>query len=515
MIPGSGLRLTPLLLGLLLAAVLTASVGAQAVPVGPVSPVGPDGPVPTTGPSPTDQPELAAALSAVTGGPTSPSPLPEGDEVSLALRDLWLARGELTDPERRVSRGLLARPTAAAAHSAFRYPTGVVPQQRCNEQICVTHVDSSRHAATEQWAEQTLRMVETSWRRIVDTLGYRAPPPDGESGGDQRFDVYLADLSAQGYYGFCAPDAMLPGQRARATSYCVLDNDMAGFGSAPLSSLAATAAHELFHAVQYNYDVAEDRWFMEASATWVEEQVFDDVDDNRQFLTVGQLGDPLTPLDSTRAMYGNWIFVQWLSQRYGAPAVRQVWERLDASVGAPDAWSLQGVRRLVTARGGSWPAFYAGFARANHLPARHYAEGSAYRAASPHDRVRLRARPRTRTVGLAHLSSRTIQATWRRGTARRKVAVVRVESSRRAQTRVQVLVVRPDGRATSRTVRLGKKGRGQVRVADAARIRRLVVLISHTGTNYRRCGRNSGWACGGQPPGDLEATVKLRLSPRR
>jgi hypothetical protein len=37
--------------------------------------------------------------------------------------------------------------------------------------------------------------------------------------------------------------------------------------------LKVTAAHEFFHAVQFAYDIGEDGWLMESTATWMEEHV--------------------------------------------------------------------------------------------------------------------------------------------------------------------------------------------------------------------------------------------------
>src|SRR5690606_7322216 len=108
---------------------------------------------------------------------------------------------------------------------------------------------------------RTLGTVEDAWTRQVDEMGFRPPPGDGTAGGDARFDVYLANVSAQGFYGYCVPEEKVPGQPGRAQSYCVLDNDMAGFSRTPLASLAVTAAHEFFHAIQFNIDVREDQWW--------------------------------------------------------------------------------------------------------------------------------------------------------------------------------------------------------------------------------------------------------------
>ena len=111
-------------------------------------------------------------------------------------------------------------------------------------------------------------------------------------------DVYLANLGPLGLYGYCAPEDGLAGQLNRYTAYCVLDDDYTGFPLGPFPSLQVTAAHEFFHAIQFNYDTFEDRWLMEATATWMEERYADAVDDNRQYIKYGQTRKPGIPLDT-------------------------------------------------------------------------------------------------------------------------------------------------------------------------------------------------------------------------
>ena len=44
-------------------------------------------------------------------------------------------------------------------------------------------------------------------------------------------------------------------------------------GTDPMVALRATAAHELFHLVQFAYDVREDPWLVEGTATWMDRVV--------------------------------------------------------------------------------------------------------------------------------------------------------------------------------------------------------------------------------------------------
>ena len=169
--------------------------------------------------------------------------------------------------------------------------------------------------------------------------GYRPPVSDRGRGGNDKFDVYLAQIGDEGLYGYCAPERKKPGFDWVADGYCVLDNDYRREFPLrrPMDSAEVTAAHEFFHAIQFGYDYGEDVWLLEATATWMEERVFDDVNDNRQYLPAGQLVDPLTPLDyftsGESQAYGNWVFFEFLSKSFGNGVVKQIWNKAAASEG--------------------------------------------------------------------------------------------------------------------------------------------------------------------------------------
>ena len=78
---------------------------------------------------------------------------------------------------------------------------------------------------------------------------------------------------------------------------------------------------------------------METTATWMEERVFDAVDDNRRYLRLGQLGFPKRPVDIFEdfggAQYGNWVFFEYLSHRFGnayvSAALAYAWHQASTS----------------------------------------------------------------------------------------------------------------------------------------------------------------------------------------
>jgi hypothetical protein len=323
---------------------------------------------------------------------------PEAVDMTMALRDLALYHDALDPAEEAEARRYLKRPSDGDQADLDGYPDPSALRTACSDRICVHWVPPTganrTYGATDDYAEESLQRVTAAFDRFT-AMGYRRPLPDGTKGGDNKTDVYLTDLAGQ-YFGYAASDdsRAWDGIHRGVNGYLVIDNDYREF-CAPACGTAqaekfrdATLAHEFFHLVQYGYDWWEDLWFMEATATWAEDEVFDDINDNVNFLHAG--GGPFTaprvPMDGENANpYGWWLFFRYLSERYSPSIVRQMWEKADAwKSTAPDRYSLSAVRATVTQRGGSWNDVWRRFADANRRPARTYDE--AVSAGYPHSR---------------------------------------------------------------------------------------------------------------------------------
>ncbi|MGZ4495130.1 MAG: MXAN_6640 family putative metalloprotease, partial [Nocardioides sp.] len=237
-------------------------------------------------------------------------------------------------------------------------------------------------------------------------MGYRKPMPDGTRGTDTLYagpgqpeqqmtdaqkamlDVYLVESGNQGIYGYCAPDLKAPHTATTAPGYCGVDNDFStsefGAGTDPVVSLEATAAHEFFHAVQFGYDRLDDTWLMESTAAWIEDEVYNDANDNRQYLsTSGPLTYPGAPLDfydpnpsssSYYTPYGDWIFWKLVSETYSPDLIRQVWYRASRS----GQYSVSALRSVLADHGTTLTRFFARFGAVNRYPAKVYSEGRYY-----------------------------------------------------------------------------------------------------------------------------------------
>ena len=191
--------------------------------------------------------------------------------------------------------------------------------------------------------------------------GYRRPLPDGNLGGTSATDIYVDTLPA-GLYGYCTTDQPKltgPG-RYDVWAYCVVDNDYAGFpANTPLENLQVTVAHEYFHATQFAYDAADDGWAMEATAAWVEDEVYDDVDDNVQYLADSPITDTKRSMDKFGGLYhyGVWIWFRYLTEKFraekgGLPKiVLDFWKAADSSKGAKkDRYFTQAMAQVLRKR---------------------------------------------------------------------------------------------------------------------------------------------------------------------
>ena len=142
---------------------------------------------------------------------------------------------------------LLARPNTGTVEIGRNMSWGVdaaanSPACHPTRPLCVHWTDEGDHAVPPadsdddgipNQVEQTLAAVSTSWATIVGKLGFRKPLPDGRSpidGGDNRFDVYLADTGKADLGGYTSSDdpRLADGSNYRyrdVSAFVVLDND--------------------------------------------------------------------------------------------------------------------------------------------------------------------------------------------------------------------------------------------------------------------------------------------------
>jgi len=217
------------------------------------------------------------------------------------------------------------------------------------------------------YVERVLAVAENVRHVENEVLGWRAPFGDGTRGGEvDKTDIYLTELAGEQVFGYTATDPAQaePGAAAPTSrsAYLVLDNDYSAFdypGTKPGRDLKVTLAHEYDHVLQYGYDaldVERDPWFAESSAVWMEDQVYNDINDYLRYVRrwvgtgkrTGMWKRPLT--QGSIKEYGSAVWNEWLTHHYGRPILREAWA--DAASAQPPGFGVAAYEAALQAAGG-------------------------------------------------------------------------------------------------------------------------------------------------------------------
>jgi len=458
-------------------------------------------------------------------------------DATVIMRDLAIRVRFLSGTDRNRALSLLARPTDGGSDpQGDGYTTGEATPV-CGAHVCVHYVtttgdgvnatDASGNGVPD-YVDQAIDVFENGvWTGEVTTRGYRAPKSDiestnhGVSAADAtgaKFDVYLAELGDKGFYGYCTTDD--PNvttnngyQFLDASAYCVVDNDFVGFPRTPLEDLEVTAAHEFFHAVQFAYDAFEDQWFMESTATWMEDEIYDAVNDNVQYLVSGPLKKPNIPLDkggSCCHVYGDWIFFRYLSETYNAGIIKSAWTKADGSPGGPDNYSIQAVAKTLSTHGGFRKNF-ANFGWTNRVsqvpgayeegPANQYPQSPLTASAMT---LSHSSPSKSKSLTLNHQTNGYLE--FKRGSGLSSTAKVTVSLNLPATSTgaaASVLVYNTDHSVSPFTLGITSAGDGSFKIPFGSSVAKVDVVLTNASTRYGSCFvHQTPYACSGAPRDD-------------
>lgn len=277
---------------------------------------------------------LAAVPGAALGSPGLDNAIPA---LSSSFQKPFIA----PQPRPTETRG---RPTDSHDPNRNAYSVPEAPRSpACSRYFCVHWVDQGLDApkltdgngdGVPNYVDKVLETAEHVHQIENETLGWREPQSDGKRGGDEgKTDIYLSQIGGE-LFGYAAPDR---GQIAnskrvprRLFGYLVLDNDYSPFefpGTKPTQDLQVTLAHEYNHILQFGYDAYQDPWFAEATAVWMEDQVYNGIDDYLRYVGrwIHRSDTPLTT--SSIKEYGSAVWNQWLARRYDRSLIREAWAR--------------------------------------------------------------------------------------------------------------------------------------------------------------------------------------------
>lgn len=364
----------------------------------------------------------------------------------LALASAAPARGG----DETVFRAPAARPTDKPDPNRNAYTVPEAPASPfCTRHFCIHWVAEGIDAPSlidanglrdddgvPDFVERVATVAEHVRKVENGRLGWREPKSDGRKGGRRgKTDVYLAQIGGQ-LFGYAAPDR---GQATkehrlprRLHGYLVLDDDYDPRefpGTTQFADLAVTFAHEYNHILQFGYDAFQDPWFAESSAVWVEDQVYDRIDDYRRYVRrwVRRYDTPLTA--NSIKVYGSVVWSQWLAHRYGSEIIRSAWARSAST--RPGGFSLAAYDSAIRAAGGS--DFGRDFARfSRDLPewrtASVFPEAGAYRDVSRQGSLPEDGRPLRRLLNHATFQLLRVHARSGRAVVVRALAPLGVES---------------------------------------------------------------------------------------
>lgn len=234
-------------------------------------------------------------------------------------------------------------------------------------------------------------ILDHVWQVEIDQLGFQ-PPPDENGQPVQTYNVYF---SSMGYYGLTSFDldddiSALPGQNY--VSYLELHKNYAGsqFYTKGLDGLRVTAAHEFNHAIQIGYNFRwtqtsygytyPDLFFLEMTSTWMEDFVYDDINDYVQYVRrlIPDL-DRVTLLTTDgNSEYANSLYLHMMDKLYQAGSIVSVWERIR------EEWAVDALNTVLQSHGSSFGKSYNRYASwlyftgSRSMPDLYFPEGQLY-----------------------------------------------------------------------------------------------------------------------------------------
>ena len=209
--------------------------------------------------------------------------------------------------------------------------------------VNVTDVSSN---GIPDYIDSVMAIFATIGTIDFDSLGYNLPPSDAwyidqYNGGSGHYDIYIFNLPV-GYYGYVQGENYaqsdnllhrgdnensLTVEQNAMVSFMAIRNNYSDFDGNELENLKVTSAHEFFHTIQYGYDGWEYGWVKEATAVWMEEFIYDEVNDCYQYLPEF-FENPYDPFNyDTEHGYGAYIYFSYITEHW-APStfIKSYWD---------------------------------------------------------------------------------------------------------------------------------------------------------------------------------------------
>ncbi len=228
------------------------------------------------------------------------------------------------------------------------------------------------------YVESAVSYFDHTYQVIINELGYNAPAADS-SGNGKDFDIYLISLTKT--YGITWLEETVPGKPNAYSCYIEVDNDFIGFKKPPLQALRVTTAHEYFHAVQVGYRYRDDDvFFMEMSSTWMEDFIYDEVNDYTLYLEnfFNAINYPFYYTNNSWFEYASCLWIHMIVKKYNPDVIREIWEGIPKQ----DAFSV--IQEILSKYNSTFSQELASFGLWNYFTGsradtiNYYPEGNLY-----------------------------------------------------------------------------------------------------------------------------------------
>lgn len=197
----------------------------------------------------------------------------------------------------------------------------------------VSYTDENANGIPD-YVEEAAKALQSAYQVIIRDLGFRPPPSDRTDGPE--WDVYIHNI--RDAYGWTNIEKRVSFSPVTWTSYIEVDNDYTHTYTKGINGLRVTIAHEFFHMVQLGYNGRDndndnsfdDLFLMEASSTYMEDVVYDEINDYYNYLD-GLFYFTNTRFDEANGWreYGLSLWFHFLEKHLGTRDIlREIWENL-------------------------------------------------------------------------------------------------------------------------------------------------------------------------------------------
>ncbi|HDL18375.1 MAG TPA: hypothetical protein ENH29_04920, partial [Bacteroidetes bacterium] len=203
---------------------------------------------------------------------TLSEPLKCGTSIIANLKMNWQ---KLSIQDQQLFANLLGRPNLPYSYMS---PEGLFKLHYATAGYnAVNNTDADGNGVPD-YVEEAGKIFDYCYHFEIDTLGYKKPPVDDVN--DPAVDVYFSNSVDYGETRWDESGTSVP-------SYIIMNNDFSEMNlpTRGLDGVRVTAAHEFFHVIQLGYIVREmDFYFFEMCAVWMEDRIYDNINDYYQYL---------------------------------------------------------------------------------------------------------------------------------------------------------------------------------------------------------------------------------------